>query len=129
MTLLEEIQAKCSAELITAKEHGQIAAIVSVDRTRANRNVEVGNGTILETIGLTAGTVLLDAIHATPSMKYVLPLLDQGRLKIGSELVQGSIDAFVTATVITADQGNALKALGKEPAPVSVQEVIEALGA
>lgn len=127
MTLLQEIQAACSADLIASKEHGAIAALVSVGRTRPV-TTEIGNGTILETIGLTSGGALLDAIHATPSLKYVLPLLDQGRLKVGSALVQGAIDTFVSAAVITSGEGAALKALGKEPNPVSVQQVIEALG-
>lgn len=127
MTLLDEIQAACSPELIESREHGAIAAAVSVGRTRSSMT-EIGNGSILETIGLSSGTALLDAIHATAAMKYVLPLLDQGRLKIGSALVQNTIDMFVAATVITSEQGEALKALGKEPAPVSVAEVVDALG-
>ncbi len=32
MTLLEEIQAKCSAELIASKDYSAIAAAVSVNR-------------------------------------------------------------------------------------------------
>lgn len=127
MTLLEEIQAKCPPELIAAKEHGQIAAIVSAGRTRPSTR-EIGNGTILETIGLTHGNAMLDVIYNDAQFRHVKPLLEQGRLIISSPLVVQTIQSMVAAGVIPAPAGNALLALTTEPAPVSVQEVIKAMG-
>jgi hypothetical protein len=86
MTLLEEIKTKCPPELIAAREHGQIAALVSAGRTRPSTR-EIGNGTILEALGLTAGNALLDVINNAPDFRHVKPLVEQGRLIVGSPLV------------------------------------------
>ena len=126
MSLLAEIQAKCPPELIAAKEHGQIAAIVSAGRTRPSTR-EIGNGTILETIGLTHGNAMLDVIYNDPALRHVKPLLEQGRLIIGSPLVVQTIQGMVAGGVIPSAAGNALLSLTTEPSPVSVQEVIKAM--
>lgn len=126
MTLLEEIQAKCPPELIAAKEHGQIAAMVSTGRTRPSGK-EVGIGTILETMGLTAGNAMLDAIYDDPMFRYVKPLLEQGRLIVSSPLVAATMQGLVQAGVIQQTDANKLIALATVPAPVSVQEVVSAM--
>lgn len=125
-TLLAEIQAKCPPELIAAKEHGQIAALVSAGRTRPSAR-EIGNGTILETIGLQYGNAMLDVIYNDPQFRHVKPLLEQGRLIVGSPLVVQTISGMVAGGVIPSAAGAALLALTVEPAPVSVQEVIKAM--
>ena len=94
-----------------------IASALSVGRMRPNDR-EIGNGSVLETIGITAGNALLDAIAGTPSYRYVKPLLDQGRLKAGSPLITAALGPLVTAGVITQPQAAALLALGQEPNPV-----------
>jgi hypothetical protein len=121
MTLLEEIQAKCASVQIAEGNFHVLAEIVSVGRTKPN-NVEIGNGTILEVLGLALGTAVLDAIHATPSYKYVLPLLDQGRLKIGSSVAQEAVQAFVTVGMLDQTQADKLKTLGLDPDPVSWEQ-------
>ncbi len=126
MTLLEEIQAKCSPALIASKEHGAIAAVVSAGRTRPSTK-EVGNGTILEVLGLTAGNAMLDAINTIPDFRHVKPLVEQGRLTIGTPLVAQSLGAFVAGGVITQADADKLLAIAVEPAPVSVSEVIQAM--
>lgn len=126
MTLLAEIQAKCPPELIAAKEHGQIAVLVSAGRTKPSAR-EIGNGTILEIIGLTHGNAMLDVLYNDAQFRHVKPLLEQGRLIIGSPLVVQTIQGMVAGGVIPAAAGNALLALTTEPAPVSVQEVIKAM--
>ena len=126
MTLLEEIQAKCPPELIAAKEHGQIAAMVSAGRTRPSGK-EVGIGTILETMGLTAGNAMLDAIYDDHMLRYVKPLLEQGRLIVSSPLVAATLQGLVQAGVIQQTDANKLIALATVPAPVSVQEVVSAM--
>ena len=125
MTLLEEIQSKCPAELIAAKEHGQIAAIVSVGRTKPSIR-EIGNGTILETIGLQYGNAMLDVIYNEPTFRHVKPLLDQGRLIVGSPLAVAAVQGMVPSIMpqIVADK---LLALTTAPDPVSVNDVIKAM--
>lgn len=125
MTLLEEIKSKCSEAVIAAKEHGQIAVIVSEGRTKPSTR-EIGNGTILETIGLQYGNAMLDVIYSAPDFRHVKPLLEQGRLIVGSPLVVATIQSMVPAVFpqVVADR---LLALAVEPAPVSVQEVIQAM--
>lgn len=125
-TLLAEIQAKCPPELIAAKEHGQIAALVSAGRTRPSTK-EIGNGTILETIGLQHGNAMLDVIYGDPQFRHVKPLLEQGRLIVGSPLVVATIQGMAANGVIPSAAAAALLALTVEPAPVSVQEVIKAM--
>ena len=94
-----------------------IASALSVGRTRPNDR-EIGNGSVLETIGITAGNALLDAIAGTTSYRYVKPLLDQGRLDAGSPLITAALGPLVAAGVITPPQATALLALGQEPDPV-----------
>ena len=124
-TLLQEITAKCPPELLAAKEHGQIAALVSAGRTKPS-GLQVGKGTILETIGLAAGNAFLDVIDTQPDFRHVRGMVAEGRLIISSPLVTDTIQSFVPA-VLTQAQANALLALATVPAPVSVQEVITAM--
>ena len=125
MTLLEEITTKCPPELLAAKEHGQIAALVSAGRTKPS-GLQVGKGTILETIGLAAGNAFLDVIDTQPDFRHVRGLIAEGRLIISSSLVTATIQSLVPA-VLTQAQADALLALATVPAPVSVQEVITAM--
>ncbi len=126
MTLLDEINAKCSPELIASKEHGEIARIVSIGRTKPSTR-EIGNGTILEVLGLVAGNAMLDAINVMPNFRHVKPLVEQGRLVVGSPLVAASLGAFVAGNVITQAHADKLLAIAVEPAPVSVGEVVKAM--
>lgn len=125
MKLIDEIKAKCSPELIASKEHGEIARVVSEGRTKPSTR-EIGNGTILETIGLDYGNAMLDVIYTAPSFRHVKPLLEQGRLIVGSPLVVATVQGMVPAVMpqVVADL---LLALTKEPAAVSVQEIIQAM--
>ncbi len=117
MTLLEEIQTKCTAEEIAAGDFHVLAAKVSLNRVKPNTK-EIGNGTILEKLGLTLGTTVLDIISTTPSYKYVIPLLEQGRLLIGTTIAQDAVQSFVTAAVLTQEQADSIKNIGLDPDPV-----------
>ncbi len=70
---------------------------------------------------------LLDEINAMPNFRHVKPLVEQGRLVVGSPLVAASLGAFVAGNVITQANADKLLALGIEPAPVSVGEVVKAM--
>lgn len=126
MTLLEEINAKCPPELVAAREHGQIAAIVSQGRTRPATTV-IGNGTVLELLGLDAGSALLDVIYGNPAFRHVKPLLEQGRLIVGAQVVRSALEGMVVGGVLARTDADKLLALGVEPDPVSVQAVINAM--
>jgi hypothetical protein len=122
----EEILAKCSDELIASRDCQAIAAVVSVGRTRPS-GLEIGNGTIITALqDLTTANAVLDVLHTDARFKYVVPLLDQGRLIISDPLVIATLQSFVP-TIITQDQCNALTALGVIPDPVSVTDVAFAL--
>lgn len=125
MTILEEIQSVSSQELLTSRDYNAIAALVSVGRQRLS-NLDIGNGWVLETLGLTVGNALLDAIHANAEFRHVKVLLDQSRLNVSSPLVQATLDAFVPS-VLTQEQADSLKALGFEPDPISPATVHAAL--
>jgi hypothetical protein len=108
------------------RDDGAIAAALSVGRTRT-KAVEVGNGMILETIGLTAGNALLDALYGSADFRHVKPLLEQGRLRLDSPMVATALDGLVQANVITLTEKMALLALTVEPDPVSAYDVANAL--
>lgn len=76
---------------------------------------EIGNGTILEAIGLASGNALLDVLYTQPDFRHVKPLLEQGRLRLDSALVQLSIDGLAKMNVITEAEADKLKALAVVP--------------
>jgi hypothetical protein len=125
MTLYEEIQAACTQAQIDERDCHAIAALVSAGRTRPNKT-EIGNGTILEVLGLALGNTMLDIINGDTNYRYVKPLLEQGRLQIGSALAQAAVQAFVPA-LLTQAQADALMAIGNDPAPVNWQQVQDAI--
>lgn len=127
MSLRDDILA-LPASLLQARDDTAIAAQLSAGRSKLVP-VEVGNGSILATIGLASGNALLDVIYNAPDYRYVKPLLDQGRLLINSPLAREALDALVSGSVITQPEADALKALAEVPAPVSVQQVSDILNA
>ena len=127
MTLLEEIQAKCGPALLASRDFDAIAAFVSAGRTKPSTR-EIGNGTILEVLGLTVGNALLDVINTAQDFRYVKPLVEQGRLTVGSALVQATVQSLVPMGVLTQPQADALCALGFDPDPVTAQQVSDAMG-
>lgn len=126
MTLRDEILATCPTAVIASRDEAAIAALVSMDRVRPS-SIEIGNGSVLEAIGIAAGNAFLDVVNNTADFRYVKPLLDQGRLKIGSPLVQATVQSMVTAGALTQANADKLLALGKEPDPVSPYQVAQAM--
>jgi len=114
----------CAAAL-AARDCATLAQILSDGRTCGNER-EIGYGTILETIGIDAGNRLIDHIQAAPAMRHVVPMLDQGRLRIGSALVQTTLRQF-GAEVITPADADKLCELGQQPDPLTAQQVGVAL--
>lgn len=118
-------RADCATAL-AAKDCQALAELLSAGRVRGNER-EVGYGTIIEVIGISAGNQLIDFIQGQPDMRHVRPLLEQGRLRIGSALVQASLRTFVSAGAVTQANADALCALGLQPDPLTARQVAEAL--
>lgn len=114
------------AEALAARDCQTLAQLLSAGRTCGNDR-EVGYGTIIDVVGIIAGNQLIDFIQAQPDMRHVRPLLEQGRLRIGSQLVQQSLQSFVGAGAVTQANADALCALGLQPDPLTAQQVGEAL--
>lgn len=126
MSLLTELQGKCSPELLASRDHDAIAAAVNAGRAKPNAR-EIGNGTILETLGLAAGNAFLDVINTVPDFRHVKPLVEQGRLVVGSPLVQATVQSMVGAGILTQAQADALCALGKDPDPLTPARIANIL--
>lgn len=118
MSLLTEITTQLTPELRATRDTQAMADALSVGRTKPSTR-EIGNGTILETLGLTAGNALLDAINNAPDFRHVKPLVEQGRLIAGTPLVAIAIMGMVAGAVITQADANKLLAIAVEPDPVS----------
>ena len=121
MAILDEIRAKCPPALIARRDDVAVAARVSDGRVKPNKR-EFGNGSILETLGLAAGNAFLDVIYTAPNFRYLKPLLEQGRLVVGSPLMQATLQSMAPLT-LTQVQADALCALGLDPDPVTALDV------
>lgn len=105
----------------------ELARILSVGRTRASAR-EIGNGMILEALGVEAGNKLLDHIASADELRHVRPLLEQGRLTIGAPVVLAALQSFVDIPdVLSQADADKLCALGFDPDPLTPQDVAEAL--
>ncbi len=125
MSLLHEIQISCTPELIASGEHGEIAALVSVARTKIVPTLG-GIGAVMEALGPVDGAALLDGLEAqsasVPALKWAFTLINRGELDFGSDATRAMI-----VTLIPEPARTALLNIAQVPAPVSVAEVIEAL--
>lgn len=106
---------------------GITAAVLSVRRKKLVPT-EVGNGTILEVLGLASGNALLDAINAAPDFRHVKPMVEQGRLRLDSPLVIATLQSLV-GSLLTQAQADALLARAEADAPIPASAVSEALNA
>lgn len=115
------------AAAIAARDCNTLADILSVGRTRFNDR-EIGYGTIIETLGLEDGNKLIEFINTNDQLKYVKPLLEQGRLRIGSPVVQVAIQSFAqNPMLLTQVNADKLCDLGKSAFPYTSVEVAAAL--
>jgi len=116
-TLLEEINTKCSAELIASRDHDAIAAAVNVGRTKVSPRLG-GIGLVLNTLGPTDGAALLDSLEllsATNSaVKWAFVLINRGELDFGAPATRAMIDMLLPAPVATL-----LKAVAEVPDPIT----------
>lgn len=125
MDLLDEIIVKCSKEVLQSRDTFVIRDIVNKDRTKPSTR-EIGNGTILETIGLQYGNAMLDVLYNAPDFRHVKPLLEQGRLIIGSPLVVATVQSMVPS-IMPQPVADMLLSLTTEPHPITEYDVRKAL--
>lgn len=128
MTLRDDILADpACASALAARDCAEMARIRSIaaGRTRSNSRV-IGNGSILEVIGIASGNKLLDEVNNNTLYRYVKPLVNDGRLEIGKPLTVATLQSMVPA-IITQVEADKLVALGKDAWPYSIQEVADAL--
>ena len=132
MTLLDEIKAKCSPELLASRDADAIAALVSVGRTSIVPRLG-GIGAVMETLGAVDGPVVLDALDSLkatlPAVKWGWVLLERGELDFGSVVTRQLIDGLVMGGVMTDAQGLAIKSMAEQPDPVSEFDVRRAIWA
>lgn len=130
MTLIEEIKAKCSPELLASREHGAIADLVSIGRVRVVPRLG-GIGAVMETLGAIDGPAVLDTLESlkatNAAIRWGLVLLERGELDFGSAVTRQLIDGLVASGVMAQGHGDQLKAVAVVPSPVSVHEVIAAM--
>ena len=121
----DEIRAAISADpalKALVPDTQAIADALSVGRTRW-KHTEIGVGTIIEVLGLSAANPVLDALYAAPDYRHVKPMLDQGRLRLDVVAQAGMLQPLVTGELLTQAQLDALIARAKEPAPVAEYDV------
>lgn len=125
MTLLEEISANVPPDVLATRNTQAITDALNATRTKPS-GLQVGKGTILETIGLAAGNAFLDVIDTQPDFRHVRGLIAEGRLIISSQLVKATIGSLVPA-VLTQAQADALLALATVPDPIDELSVRRAV--
>lgn len=116
------IVAQCPPELLLGRDTAAIAVFMSLARTCAT-DAEIGNGMVLEVLGIERGNALLDLIAADSDLRHVRPLLEQGRLRVASNLVAEWLQGLVGASQLTQQEADAITAIGLQPDPVSEFDV------
>ena len=109
------------------RDDGAISSALSVGRKKTVPT-EIGNGLVLETVGLAVGNALLDMLNTVPDFCYVRPLLEQGRLDISTPLARAALDGLVGVVAGFEQQhADALKALAEVDDVITPQDVAKAL--
>lgn len=131
MTLRDEILSRPDcADALALRDCGALAAILSAGRTKLVER-DIGYGTVLDTLGATAGAAFLDSLTAlsetSSPVKWALKLLDRGELNIGAAATQQQLDMLASVGVIPVEVAEALKGLAMGPDIVTPQEVADAM--
>lgn len=125
MTLLQEIRAKCSPELLATRDSVAIAAKVNEGRKRLVPT-EIGVGTVLETLGEGAGE-WLDALTQVGAVNrdvhWALKLIDRGVLRIDLPATRTRMQALAVAVPALASGVTALLTLGFADDPVDELDI------
>lgn len=142
MTLLEEIQAKCPADMIAARDDYSIAQLVNVGRVAAGPVSAATVRGLMYAMGAWAGIVAranaaranADASPVALACQTLYDLSVAGHLipmdtpAIAARVSQ-DLDLMVDAGLLTAQQKAAVLSLASTPNPVTVDQVSDALSA
>lgn len=152
MTLLEQINEKCTPELIASRNDVAIAAVVSEGRTRINPTEKFSS------LGISAGFPVINGLPGPLAAELVLQKLERfaataaaaddmptqllggaivrqmkhlegDGMAVGSPALIDLLKTIVMAGVLTQEEADALVAVAAVPDPVSVGEVSDALNA
>ena len=131
MTLHDEILSRPDcADALARRDCGELAALLSVGHTKVV-DLNIGYGTVLETLGAESGAAFLDSLTtlaATSSpVKWALKLLDRGELNIGAAATRGQLDALAAGGVMPQAVADALKGLAVSPDEITASQVQQAL--
>ena len=134
MTLLAEIQAKCSPALIASRDEAAIAAVVNVGRSKLSRVPIADLQDYLQTHGLwwAIKTVAANTAHAANAAAVATMDVAGARynnIDMAFPIVGQMLSGLVAAGVILQTDMDALIAKGTVPDPVSAHDVAQALGA
>lgn len=124
---VDQIKAAIAADsalqaLADARDVDALVTALSAGRTRYVAR-DVGNGTVLEVLGLSVGNALLDLIQTQLTYRHVKPLLEQGRLRLDSAMVRATLQQLVGVEIAAgvtfqAQHADALASLAQVPDPV-----------
>ena len=117
MTLLEEIQAKCSAELIASLDHDAIAAVVNAGRTKTDKVAIADVQAYLQTQGLWWAIKAVAANEAHPAQSAAIAVLDVANARYNNidmtlPIVAQMLGGLVATSVITQGNMDALTGMG-----------------
>lgn len=140
MSLLQEIQSKCSAEMIASHDYGAIAAAVNVGRTKVQR-CSIGKGTIADVLGIPAGPMFIYAVKGAASQpmpdnptpeqyaeKVMLDLawnlIDTANFDVGLPSTRAGLDLFVGKIPgFSQAAADAIKAVAEVADPVTAHDI------
>lgn len=125
MSLYDEIQQKCSPELIASRDFNAIANQVNIGRKK-DTNKLIGDGEILDLLDMSVANNFLDAIYNNTEFRYAKKLLDNGALNTSSGKVRSIVPAYVPA-ILTQQEADLLLALGYEDDFVTAEQIASSI--
>ena len=139
--LKTEINTGPLAAECVVKTDNEIADLINYRRYTAVQSRFVTARTVLAELGAGPGSAILDKLEQAAAMsspvKWMIKFLAlEGGVDIGNTETQAAIDELILASVLTASEGQALKAMALQPvsraemlgwAPITYDDVNRAL--
>ena len=114
MTLRDELEQDPLGIGYAAMTNAEIETSLNAKTRYRLQTTNIGEGTILATLGLTAGNAFLDVIDAHPDFRHVKKIVARGEFDMSAAVSQAGVQGMVPA-VLTQAQADALKALAQVP--------------
>lgn len=124
MTLIDEIRAKCSAELIASRDHDAIAAAVNVGRVRVGARIDAV--ALMARLTNEEATTVFTTLRTAAAQNV---LVDEALRQIrttGLDLSHANAQAMIDQ-LFSEPLASKLKGLGFEPDPVTAAQCAQAL--